>query len=178
MKRAVVKSRAVFFDRDGVINRAIVRDGKPYPPATLTEFEFTDSIKSVQRGLIERGFILFIFTNQPDVARGDQTVANLDVIHGFIQQYLPVEKIYVCMHDDADDCQCRKPRPGMLLQAAREYDLDLGGSFVVGDRWRDISAGKAAGCRTILIDYGYNETMRDEPDVKIQAVAEVLEFAN
>lgn len=159
-----------------MINRAIVRDGKPYPPASMEEFEFVDSVKSVLRELRSRGFILFVFTNQPDIARGRQSLSTLNQFHELIQWYLPVEKIYVCPHDDAENCDCRKPRPGMLTAAAREYALNLKICFAVGDRWRDMDAGHAAGVRTIFLDYGYRESLRTTPDFQVTNLSEILKI--
>lgn len=156
--------RAVFVDRDGVINRGFVRDGKPYPPATLEEFEFLPGVKASLEALKAAGFLIIVATNQPDVATGVQRREVVDQMHDQILRLLPVDDVRVCFHVDADGCQCRKPRPGMLLDAAAAWNVSLPESFMVGDRWRDIDAGKAAGCSTVLIDYCYNERQADEPD--------------
>lgn len=149
--------RAVFLDRDGVINQPIIREGRPYPPADWAAFEWMEGIHETLRLLSERGYLLIVFTNQPDVARGTQTRQQLDQFHQRILTELPVTRIYSCLHDDADECNCRKPKPGMLLQGAADYDLALSSCWVVGDRWRDIEAGKAAGCATVLVQHGYLE---------------------
>jgi D-sedoheptulose 7-phosphate isomerase len=154
---------AVFLDRDGVINRAIVRDGKPYPPASLEEFEILPQGASSLLDLKARGFALFVITNQPDVARGTQTRQAIEAMHLALASSLPIDDIFVCYHDDSDHCACRKPQPGLLLEAQRKHNVDLSRSFVVGDRWRDIDAGHKAGCKTILIDYGYRERKSAQP---------------
>lgn len=155
--------RAVFIDRDGVVNRGFVRNGKPYPPATLDEFEFLPGVETGLEGLRAAGFLIIVVTNQPDVATGVQRREIVEQMHDRIRQLLPVDDVRVCFHVDADECLCRKPRPGMLHDAATAWNVSLPDSFMVGDRWRDIEAGKAAGCSTVLIDYAYDER-RTEPD--------------
>ena len=149
--------RAVFLDRDGVINASVVRDGKPFPPASVDEMEILPGVDKALADLRAAGFLLIVVTNQPDVARGTQTRAAVDAIHAKMQRELPLDAIYACFHDDADNCACRKPKPGLLVDAAADLDIDLAASFMVGDRWRDTDAGLAAGCRAIFIDRGYNE---------------------
>ncbi len=149
--------RAVFLDRDGVINRAFVRDGKPYPPATAVDLEILPGVGEALRQLRQAGFMLIVVTNQPDVARGATTRAQVDAINGLLASQLPLDEFRTCFHDDADRCNCRKPLPGALLAAAQEHGIDLARSFMVGDRWRDIEAGRAAGCVTVFVDYAYAE---------------------
>lgn len=148
---------AVFLDRDGVLNQAVVRDGKPFPPAGPDEMQINPEAKSALLDLKKRGFNLYVVTNQPDVARGTQTRESVEAIHRTLQSSLPIDGVFVCYHDDSDDCACRKPRPGLLLEAGRQHNLDLSRSFFIGDRWRDIDAGHNAGLATVLIDYGYSE---------------------
>jgi D-glycero-D-manno-heptose 1,7-bisphosphate phosphatase len=154
---------AVFLDRDGVINRAVVREGKPYPPARLDEVEILPgTIISLQR-LAEYGYVLIGITNQPDVARGTQSRQMVESINARVQSCLPIREIFVCYHDNADHCNCRKPKPGLILQAAEKYALDLSLSWMVGDRWKDIAAGQAAGLKTIFVDYHYTEIYQGVP---------------
>jgi D-sedoheptulose 7-phosphate isomerase len=154
---------AVFFDRDGVLNRAIVRDGKPLPPPGLHDLEIMPAAATALAELKSRGFPLYVITNQPDVARGTLTRSEVDQMNQQLASLLPVDDIFVCYHDDADHCACRKPKPGLIYEAQRKHNIDLARSFVVGDRWRDIDAGHAAGCKTILIDYGYRERKSTRP---------------
>jgi len=157
--------RAVFLDRDGVVNRSVVRGGRAgYAPRTPEEFAFEAGVGEAMARLHGAGFRLVVVTNQPDVKRGLQTRASVDAIHERIQRLYPVDAVKACFHDDADRCACRKPKPGMLLEAAREWALDLRGSFMVGDRWRDVEAGRAAGCRTILVGDGCGEPLPGPPD--------------
>lgn len=154
---------AVFLDRDGIINRAMVRDGKPYPPARLDDLEIlAGSVTSLSR-LADFGYILIGVTNQPDVARGTQSREMVESFNALIQSRLPVREIFVCYHDNADHCDCRKPKPGLILQAADKYELDLSSSWMVGDRWKDIAAGQAVGLKTIFVDYHYAETYEGTP---------------
>ena len=136
---------AVFLDRDGVLNRAIVRDGKPYPPASLAELEIVEGAAGCLERLKNLGFLLLVVTNQPDVSRGTQSIEAIQAMHETMRQTLPLDDFLVCPHDDRDACQCRKPLPGLFLEAQARYGIDLAGSFMVGDRWRDIDAGRAAG---------------------------------
>lgn len=149
--------RAVFLDRDGVLNHVILRDRKPYPPATVSEVVIHEGVREALRELKDLGFLLIVVTNQPDVARGTTTKAEVEQIHSHMGGLLPVDEFRACYHDSSDACACRKPRPGMLLDAAREHGIDLGGSYMVGDRWRDVEAGESAGCVTVWIDPGYDE---------------------
>jgi D-glycero-D-manno-heptose 1,7-bisphosphate phosphatase len=169
--------RAVFLDRDGVLNEPIVREGKPYPPDSADELVIMPGAEGALAALKAAGFLLIVVTNQPDVGRGKQTVAAVEQIHKKLRTALPVDRFMVCYHDDRDACNCRKPKPGMLLQAAGEEEVDLGRSFMIGDRWRDVDAGAAAGCRTVLIDYGYDERQPDHaPDARVKNLGEAVRW--
>jgi D-glycero-D-manno-heptose 1,7-bisphosphate phosphatase len=159
---------AVFLDRDGVINRAYVREGRPYPPMTLDEFSILPEAPEACEILHRAGFVLLVVTNQPDIARGSQNQAVVEEFHDLLLNALPIDGIYICPHDDADECACRKPNPGMLLEAARDRGLHLAASFMVGDRWRDVEAGRRAGCRTVFIDRDYEESAPENPDAVVR----------
>ena len=163
---AALTARAVFLDRDGVINRALVHDGKPHPPRNIGELEVLPGVAEALERLHIAGFKLIVVTNQPDVTRGTQTRAAVEEINAVLQSRLPIDEFRVCYHDDADLCTCRKPQAGALLQSAQKYDIDLRASFMIGDRWRDIEAGRRAGCKTIFIDCHYVETKHIEPDYR------------
>jgi D-glycero-D-manno-heptose 1,7-bisphosphate phosphatase len=152
-----VRRQAVFLDRDGVLNRAFVRNGKPYPPSSLEELEMLPGVGEACHDLRRAGFLLIMVTNQPDVARGQQTRRVVKAINRVLSDRLSLDDIKVCYHDNSDNCKCRKPEPGLLLEAAQEWKIDLSGSFVVGDRWKDIEAGRRAGCNTVFVEYGYSE---------------------
>jgi D-glycero-D-manno-heptose 1,7-bisphosphate phosphatase len=168
--------RAVFLDRDGVINRSFVRDGAPYPPRDLSEFEFLPGVPEACRMLKDAGFVLVVATNQPDVGRGTTPLAAVEEIHAFLKRTLPIERIEVCYDPGrGEPSECRKPKPGMLLHAAREMDIDLAASYMVGDRWRDIDCGHAAGCRTFFVDNGYSEELRVQPDYRVTGLLEAAQ---
>jgi D-glycero-D-manno-heptose 1,7-bisphosphate phosphatase len=150
-------NKAVFLDRDGVINKAVVIEGRPYPPASLQQMELLPGVAAGILLLKQAGYLVFVATNQPDVARGKTPQAAVDEINHYLQNHLHIDEVYCCYHDGIENCDCRKPKPGMLLQAAAKYDVDLNTSFMVGDRWRDIEAGIQAGVTTVLIDYQYDE---------------------
>jgi transaldolase len=176
---AVSGRRAVFLDRDGVLNRAIVRDGRPHPPATPEALEILPGVPEACRALRAAGFLLVVVTNQPDVARGSQRREVVEAMNARLLRELAIDEIRVCWHDDGDRCACRKPAPGLLLDAAREHGIDLLRSWAVGDRWRDVEAGLGAGCRTVFVDRGYSERRPPAPDAVAaslpEAVARILE---
>lgn len=155
--------RAVFLDRDGVLNEVVVRDGLPYPPASLEDLRLAPDAAASLARLKAAGFLLIVITNQPDVARGTQSRAIAEAMNRAIAAALPLDDFFTCWHDDADACACRKPKPGLLLEAAARHGIDLSASFFIGDRWRDIDAGAAAGCRTVLIDRHYRDRAPDSP---------------
>jgi len=168
---------AVFLDRDGVINRAVVRDGKPFPPAGIDDLELLPEVASAMNSLKAHGFALYVITNQPDVTRGTQTRDAVESIHQSLSSSLPIDDIFVCYHDDNDECGCRKPLPGLLLEARSKHNIDLSRSFVVGDRWRDIDAGHNAGCKTVLIDYGYRERAPARPpEATVRSLREAADW--
>jgi D-glycero-D-manno-heptose 1,7-bisphosphate phosphatase len=170
--------RAVFLDRDGVINRALQREGKPYPPAGLAEFEILPGVLQACQKLKQAGFLLIVATNQPDVGRGTMAREEVEAVHEFMCRQLPIDRVEVCFHPGkgASDCDCRKPEPGMLIRAARELNLDLNQCWMVGDRWRDVDCGRAAGCRTVFVDWGYDEALRAQPDFKVRNLLEASEI--
>lgn len=152
-----MKKRAVFLDRDGVINKTIFRMGKPRAPYSLEEFSFLPGVPEAVELLREEGFLLIIVTNQPDVARGWVSREAVDQVNQYISETLKISDIRACFHTEHDRCDCRKPKPGMLLTAAREHDIDLEKSFMVGDRGSDMEAGKSAGCKTVFISESAEE---------------------
>jgi D-glycero-D-manno-heptose 1,7-bisphosphate phosphatase len=148
--------RAVFLDRDGVLNRAIVRDGRPFPPESPEAFEILPGVAEAVQRLHDAGFLLIVATNQPDVARGTQRREVVEAMNARLLDAMPIDEIRVC-YEDGDDCPRRKPNPGLLLEAAQAHGIDLPASYMVGDRWRDVEAGRRAGCHTVFIDLDYDE---------------------
>ena len=167
-------TKAVFLDRDGVLNQAIVRDGKPYPPRTVEELVIFADAGEALRALRRGGYRLIVATNQPDIARGATTHEQVALLNQHLRDRLPLDAIEVCEHDDTDKCSCRKPQPGLLTHAAERDGIVLAASFMVGDRWRDIEAGRRAGCRTVLIGDGYGEKPMSPPDIAVHCLSEAV----
>ena len=168
--------RAVFLDRDGVLNRALVRDGLPYPPTELAEVEILPGVLEALLMLKDAGFVLITVSNQPDVARGSLSIDNVEAINAYLGERLPIDRFIMCYHDSADDCVCRKPKPGMLNAGALEFNIDLSQSYMVGDRWRDTEAGERAGCKTIFLDYGYDEKQPKNFNHRVRSLAEAADI--
>ena len=167
--------RAVFLDRDGVINRAVVRDGKPYPPADLAALEILPGVPEALTALHQAGFLLIVVTNQPDVARGTTLREIVEEINHYLTSNFPIDEIRTCYHDSGE-CDCRKPLPGALLAAAKLYGINMPQSFMVGDRWRDTEAGQRAGCKTIFIDYGYLEKQPESVNYRVSSLKEAAKL--
>jgi D-glycero-D-manno-heptose 1,7-bisphosphate phosphatase len=166
----------VFLDRDGVLNRAIVRDGKPYPPRKPDEVEVLPGAAEACRRFSAAGYVLVLVTNQPDIARGVTPRDWVDRVNNHLQNALGLDLAMVCPHDESDRCKCRKPAPGMILEAASRMDIDLSRSFMVGDRWRDIEAGRNAGCRTIWIQSDYDERPGADADRSCATLLDAAEW--
>lgn len=165
------RRKAVFLDRDGVLNRVVLRDGQVGSPRSLEELEIVPDVRRSLEELREAGYLLVCVTNQPELPRGLVSSEAVEAMHQSIRQQLPLDDLLVCIHDDADRCTCRKPKPGMLLEAAARHSIALPASFMVGDRWRDVAAGRAAGCRTIFVDGGY-EPVPEGTDFTVRSLAE------
>ncbi len=163
---------AVFLDRDGVINQSVVVNGKPYPPENVASMVILPGVFEALTALKQAGFILIVVTNQPDVATGVTTAETVEAIHQYMVEHLPIDAFRTCFHIDAHDCHCRKPKPGALLQAAEDYQINLSASYMIGDRWRDVEAGQNAGCKTIFIDYGYTEKQPQNMNFTVQSLKE------
>jgi len=166
--------RAVFLDRDGVINANVERDGRPVAPTKIEEFRFLPGVENAVRRLKAAGYAVIVCTNQPDVGTGRISRATLEAMHALVREKLKVEDVRACFHTDKDGCDCRKPKPGMLLAAADEHGIDLAASYMVGDRWRDVAAGRAAGCATFFVDYGYQQDGPNEPDYVVASLPEAV----
>jgi len=170
----VTIKRAVFLDRDGVINRSDVVDGKPFAPRLLENFDFLPGVLDAVRAIQQHGFSVIVITNQPDIANGLVEKAVVEKMNETVVECLGVDALYMCEHRREDECPCRKPKPGMLEAAARDFGLDLQGSYMVGDRSSDIQAGHAAGCYAIHIDCGYAEPMLGKADHTVGDLAEAV----
>jgi len=160
----------VFLDRDGVLNATLQQDGRPVSPTTLDDFRILPGVASALESLKQRGARLIVVTNRPDVQRGVVSRETVDAMHAKLQRELPIDEIKTCFHTDEDQCACRKPKPGMILEAARQWGIDVGRSYLVGDRARDMFAGRNAGCRTVLVDWGYDLEARDHADAVVDSL--------
>ena len=163
---------AVFLDRDGVLVEPVIRDGRPFPPSSVAELRiFADANAALHR-LRARGMPLIVVTNQPDVGDGLIAHSEVDAMHEIMARQLPLDAVRACFHGHGQACDCRKPKPGMILQTAMELGINLAKSFMVGDRKSDIEAGRAAGCATVFIDLGYTLPAPDAPDYVVHSIAE------
>jgi len=168
---------AVVLDRDGVLNRVLVHNGKPYPPSNVEQLEIFPDASGCLTRLKSIGFLLIVVTNQPDVARGNLRRSDVEAVNEALRAMLPIDDFFTCYHDDANKCECRKPKPGLLFQAQSKYGLDLKNSFLIGDRWRDVDAGANAGCATIWINYGYAEgASRSTPSAVVKSLHEAVNW--
>jgi len=168
--------KAVFFDRDGVLNQAVLINGRPHPPADADCLFIADGAGACLARLKEAGYLCICVTNQPDFARGTRTRENISAMNAKVLAALPLDDLFVCLHDGPDNCSCRKPKPGLLLEAARKWDVDLAASWMAGDRAGDMEAGRAAGCRTIFLDCGYDRPETAIPDFVCRAISQVAEI--
>jgi len=164
--------KAVFLDRDGVLIKSNVVDGMPISVLTLDEMQILPGVPEALRDLHEAGFLLIVATNQPNVASGRQRRETIEMMNLRLRNRLLIDDIKVCYHNDADGCACRKPKPGLLIEAATQWSIDLTASYMIGDRWRDIDAGAAVGCRTILIQRFYREPLHIQPDLSVASLGE------
>lgn len=165
---------AVFLDRDGVLNRVVMRDGKAASPRAVEELEIEPDAPATLATLKDAGYLLLVVTNQPDVRRGLMSGETLRALHKRLAEALPVDDIAACLHDNADGCECRKPKPGLVLALAARHGVDLGRSWLIGDQDRDIVCGKAAGCRTILLGREYNSGTNSGADKVVARLSQSI----
>ena len=168
--------KAVFLDRDGVINKAIIKDSKPYPPSNVDAVEILAGVKISMEALQASNWMIIVITNQPDVARGTTSKKEVEKINNHLKNSLPIDLIYTCYHDDKDFCNCRKPKPGALTSVAKNNKIDLNNSYMVGDRWSDIEAGNRAGCKTFFINNYYNEKQPSNYTYQVKSLKEAVDI--
>jgi D-glycero-D-manno-heptose 1,7-bisphosphate phosphatase len=167
----------VFLDRDGVLNRAVYGHGLLGSPRSLDDLEIPPDAAEALARLKAAGFRLICVTNQPEVPRGLLSRQTLDAINAAVRAALPLDDLLMCCHQDGDGCDCRKPMPGLIMEGARKHGVELGASFMVGDRWRDVEAGASAGCRTILIENSYDDRRPAvPPDATVASLAEAADW--
>lgn len=169
-----MKRSAIFLDRDGVLNNIILKAGKPCPPESVENMDIMPGVQEALMALNSASCLLIVVTNQPDVARGTTSIQRVYDMNQYLMESLPLDDVYVCFHDDKDECVCRKPLPGLLIQAQAHYDIDLSTSIMVGDRWKDMAAGRALGIKTVWIDRQYDEQQPDHYDHRAGSLIEAL----
>lgn len=167
--------KTIFLDSDGVLNLALLKDGKPVAPPTLAELVIPSEVQPALNRLKAAGYLLICVTNKPDIERGLMTQETVDAIFKKLRQNLPLDDIFVCYSEDSD---CYKPKPGLLFDATKKYHIDLANSYMIGDRWRDVEAGKSAGCKTIWIDHGYQNDKIPSPaaDCTVHSLTDATEW--
>lgn len=143
--------KAVFVERDGILNEVQAGPKHPIIPLTLEEFKINPKAKAPLRTLKDAGFVIIVTTNQPGLTRGYQSRRELDLMHDLIRRSFPIDDLFLCGHDEADHCPCRKPRPGLMIEAAFKWHLNLDHSFVISDKWQDAEAARTAGCTSLLL---------------------------
>lgn len=164
--------RAVFLDRDGVLNHPVERNGLSGPPRSVDELKMLPGVAEACAELREEGFLLVVVTNQPDVRRGTVDRSQVEAVNQAVRKAVAVDDLRTCFHDDDDACSCRKPLPGLLQEAAEDWGIDLAASYMVGDRWKDMDAGRAAGCATILVEHPLAEPGASEPWARAASLTE------
>jgi len=171
-----LKRRAVFVDRDGVLNRTLVRNGKPHAPRRLADFRLLPGTARAVATLKQAGFLVIVVTNQPDIGHGLVAPATVEAMHERLRARIPVDEIMVCPHRQDEGCACRKPNPGLLLEAAGRWGIDLGQSYMIGDRWSDVVAGRRALVYTVWLDRGYSERLVQQPDARVRSLADAVKI--
>jgi len=169
-------NKAIFLDRDGVLNKTIFRDGKPRAPYIIEDFALFDGVIEAVQSFKKAGYLTVIVTNQPDVNRGWVSRESVEMINLEITKLVQIDSVKICYHDNKDSCLCRKPAPGMLLEAARELNIDLSQSFMIGDRYSDVEAGHLAGCRSLLVGEGDAQGAVKDPVARVQSLLEASQW--
>lgn len=168
------KNKALFLDRDGVVTNIHIRNGKAYSPTSFSDFKILDNVKEALIQSKKMGFLNIIVTNQPDVANKKISLGTLNKMHSFLREKLFIDDIFTCLHSDFDKCNCRKPLPGMLIEARNKWKIDFSKSYLVGDRWRDIGAAQAVGCKSFFIDHNYSEERPHLPYYKANSLEDAV----
>lgn len=168
-----VGTRGFFIDRDGVINRCQMHNGVSIPPKDLDSLQLLDGVEQAIEILKRTGIVPVVITNQPDVERGTQTRETVNQINRKIEVLTGITSFYVCYHDDASNCECRKPKIGMIKKASADLGIDIKRSYMIGDRWKDIATGQRAGVReSFFIDYAYSEKKPSQPYTLVKSLLE------
>lgn len=167
---------AVFFDRDGIINDIVMRDEKVSSPRKLQEFQIRSDFEQFYSYVARQTDLLFVVSNQPDIARKLMRSEDLDEMNALLLSRFSFKEILYCLHDDSHACQCRKPKPGMLLSAMSSYGIQADEAIIIGDSYKDILAGQAAGLKTIYRRDSYNASISCEPDFVVTKLMEIVDL--
>ena len=176
MGNSEIKNKAIFFDRDGVLNAIKRINNKPFPPDNVDELELFPDVRDKLKFLKKLGFYLFLVTNQPDYKRGKQLKKNIVKINSLVKSFYQLDDTFTCWHAYDGQCECRKPKPGMIINASLKYKIYTSKSFMIGDRWKDIEAGNKAGCRSIFLDYNYDEKKPDKYDYSTNSIQDSIDW--
>jgi D-glycero-D-manno-heptose 1,7-bisphosphate phosphatase len=159
-------NKAIFFDRDGVLNKLIYRDGGFYSPQKFSQFKIEKEAMKVTKTTKSLGFLNLVVSNQPDISRQKMNEADLGRMTNLLKKELTIDDVFYCKHDDIDNCKCRKPSSGLIIEASKKWNIDLKNSFLIGDNWKDIEAGKDINLKSFLLDKDYNEGFEFEDRLK------------
>ena len=158
MVNVAMNFSAVFLDRDGVINKPVIINKKPYAPTKYTEFKFYPGIYENLQALKNNGFLRIVVTNQPDIGNGKTKLQEVQLMHDKLMKTNLIDGIYMCSHNQREQCSCRKPGIKMLTDAKSKFNINMSRSWLIGDRWSDVTAAHNAGLTPIFVDHGYAET--------------------
>ena len=173
-------NRALFLDRDGILDELVFYESHQEweSPRRVEDVRMIDGVREPLQRLADAGWLLFIITNQPSFAKGKTSLENLNEVHERIVESLGVTitRSYLCFHQASDLCGCRKPSPFFLQEAARDFDVDLARSWMVGDQDSDLACGRAAGCKVALLEHPGSAHKRGkiEPDLRVESLAELV----
>lgn len=170
------KKKAIFLDRDGVINRSFVKAGKPLAPLFLKDFKIFSGVENALKNLKKKNFLLFVVTNQPDIKSGRLKLSTLKKMNKILIDQLNIDEVFVCVHDDNDFCICRKPKNYFLEYAIKKYSISRRKSFLIGDRKKDILAGLKSNLKTIFINKNYKEDKPTKYHFECNSLVESLKF--
>lgn len=165
--------RSIFFDRDGVVNEVVLRDGGAFSPLRFEEFKIRKEFIDFYDTISNRDLNLFIVSNQPDIARKRMSEADLRAMTSALERLFRFNEILYCRHDDADNCGCRKPKPGLINALISKYFLNKEECLIVGDSWKDMAAGRNAGIRTVFLESDYNKQKVTDSDFRIKKLREL-----
>lgn len=174
MPETEYKQKAVFFDRDGVLNYLVKRDGSFYSPRNFKDFQLVDDAIEIVNCVHKMGYLVIVISNQPDISRGKLALSDLNKMTNLLFEKLNIDDAFYCIHDDDNDTGCRKPALGLFFNAKKKYNIDFNKSFMIGDTWKDVDAAKNAGIPMILINKDYNQNLKNVN--RVENLRQVVSF--